>query len=148
MFFKTTKSLLAKSLAPFKTSVRISSSVSRTVSNGALSDSTNTSQFCVALVQHSISNFKQEAYLNSFNSGDTYLSSLVKFSSFVTTKCFLTFLSLLVSFLTLCYSPKLLLIFYLLFLTFLVRYFLLNQSNCVILNLNILLYIFLLILFL
>ena len=83
----------------------------------------------------------------TLNSGDTYLRSLGKFSSFVTTKCFSTFLSLLVSFLTLCYSSKLLLTFYLVFLTFLMRYFLLTQSNCVVLNLNILLYIFLLILF-
>ena len=47
----------------------------------------------------------------------------------------------------LSYSSKLLLIFYLAFLTFLIRYFLLTQSNCVALNSNILLYIFLLILF-
>ena len=98
--FKTTKSLVPKSQAPFKTSVCINSSVSGTVSNGAVSDSTNTSQSCVALVQHSISNSKQVADFDSFNSGDIYLSSLGKFSSFVTALCFPTFLSLLVSFST------------------------------------------------
>ena len=128
-------------------SVCNNSSVSVTVSNGAVSDSTNTSKSCVALVQHSISNSKQVADLDSFHSGGIYLSSLDKFSSFVTTKCFPSFLSLLVTFLTLSFSFKLLLIFYLAFLTFLIRYFLLTQSNCVALNLNILLYIFLLILF-
>ena len=96
--FKTTKSLVPKSLASFKTSVCIKSSVSGTVSNGAVSDSTNTSQSCVALVQHSISSSKQVTDLDSFNSGDICLSRLGKFSSFVTTKCFPSFLSLLVSF--------------------------------------------------
>ena len=147
LFLKTTKSLDPKSQAPFKTSVCINSSVSGTVSNGAVSDSTNTSQSCVALVQHSIFNSKQVADLNSFNFGDIYLSSLSKFSSFVTAKCFPTFLFLLVSFLTSCYSSKVLLNVYVVFLTFLIRYFLLTQSNCVVLNLNILLCIFLLILF-
>ena len=42
-------------------------SVSGTVSYGAVSHSTNTSQSCVALVEHSISNSKQVADLNSFN---------------------------------------------------------------------------------
>ena len=148
LLFKTTKSLVPKSLALFKTSVCVNSSASGTVSNGAVSDSTNTPQSCVALVQHSFSNSKQVADLDSFNSGDIYLSSLSKFSSFVTRECFPSFPSLLVSFLALSYSSKLLLIFYLAFLTFLIRYFLLTQSNCVALNLNILLYIFLLILFL
>ena len=143
--FKTTKSLVPKSLAPFKTSVCINSSVSGTVSNGAVSDSTNTSQSCVAFVQHSISNLKQVAELDSFNSSDIYLSILSNFSSFVKTKCFSLFLCLLVSFLTLCYSSKLLLTFYLVSLTFLIRYFLLTQSNCVVLNLDILLYVILLI---
>ena len=59
---------------------------------------------------------------------------------------FPTLLSLLVSFLALCYSSKLLL-FYLVFLTFLIRYFLLTQSSCVVLILNFLIYIFLQILF-
>ena len=145
--FKTTKFLVPKSLAPFKTSFCINSSVSGTVSNGAVSGSTNNSQSCVALVQHSISNSKQVVDLDSFDSGDIYLSSLGKFSSFVITKCFSSFLSLLVSCLTLSYLSKLLLIFYLAFLTFLIRYFLLTQSKCVALNLKILLYIFLLILF-
>ena len=147
MSFKATKSLVPKSLSPLKTSVSISSSVSETVFNGAVSDSTNTSQSRVPLVQHPISNSKQVADLDSFNFGDIYLSSLSKFSSFVTTKCSPTFLFLLVSFLTLCYSSKLLLIFYLVFLTFLTRCFLLTQSNCVVLNLNMLRYIFVLILF-
>ena len=147
MSFKSTKALVPKSLAPFKTSVCINPSVSRTVSNGAVSDSTNTSQSCVSLVQHSVSNSKQVADPNSFNSCNFYLSSLGKFSSFVTIKCFPTFLSLLVSFLTSCYLSKLLLIFYFVFLAFLIRYFKLTQSNCVVLNLNILPYIFLLILF-
>ena len=69
-------------------------------------------QSCLALVQHPISNSKQVAVLDSYNSGDIYLSSLSKFSSLVTTKISPTFLSLLVSFLTLCYSSKLLSIFY------------------------------------
>ena len=111
--FKITKSLV---LASFKTSVCINSSVSGTVSNGAVSDSTNTSQSCVALVQHSVSNSKQVADLDSFNSGDIYLSCLDKFSSFATTECFPSFLSLLVSFLALSDSSELLLIFYLAFL--------------------------------
>ena len=64
--FKATKSLVPKSLSPLKTSVCINSSVSGTVSDRALSDSTNTSQSCVALVQHPISNSKQVADLNSF----------------------------------------------------------------------------------
>ena len=115
MPFKTTKYLVPKSLAPFKTSVCINSSVSATVSDGADFDSTNTAQSCVALVQYSISNSTQVADLDYFNSGDIYLYNLVKFSLFVTTKFFLTFLCLLVSFLTLCYSSKLLLIFYLVF---------------------------------
>ena len=90
--------------------------------------------------------------LDSFNSGNIYLSSLSKFSSFVTTMCSPTFLSLLVSFLALCYSSKLLLIFYSVFLTFLTRCFLLTQSNWVIFSTYILQfymlpYIFLLILF-
>ena len=104
--FKTTKSLVPKSLAPFKTSVCINSYVSGAVSNGAVSDSTNTPQSCAALVQHSVSNSKQVADLDSFNSGDIYLSSLGKFSSFVTTECFPSFLSLLVSFFALSYSPN------------------------------------------
>ena len=49
--FKTTKSLIPKSLALFKTSVYIKSSVSGTVSNGALSDSTNTLDSCVVILQ-------------------------------------------------------------------------------------------------
>ena len=121
--FKATKSLVPKYLTSLKTSTCINSSVSGTVSDGAVSDSTNTSHFCVALVQHAISNSKQMADLDSFNSGDIYLSSLGKFSSFVTTKCSLTLLSLLVSFLALCYSSKLLVIFYSATLTFLTRYF-------------------------
>ena len=40
-------------------------------------------QSCVALVQHSVFNFKRVADLDSFNSGYIYLSSLGKFSSFV-----------------------------------------------------------------
>ena len=105
--FKATKFLVPKSLTPFKISVCINSSVSRTVCNGAVSDSTNTSQSCVALVQHSISNSKQVADHDSFNSGDIYLSSLGKFSSLVTTTYFPTFLPLLVSFFMLSYSSKL-----------------------------------------
>ena len=116
-------SLVPKPLAPFKTSVCMNSFVSGTVTNGAVSDSKNASQSFVALVQHSISNSKQVADLDSFNSGDIYLSSLGKFSSFVTTKCLPSFLNSLVLFLTLRYSSKLLLIFYLAFLTFLIRYF-------------------------
>ena len=150
--FKATKSLVPKSLPPLKTSICLNSSFSGTVSDGAVSDSTNTSQSCVALVQYLVSNSKQAVDLDSFNSGDIYLSSLSKFSSFVTTKCSPTFLSLLVSFLALCYSSKLLLIFYLVFLTFLTRCFFLTQSNCVIFSTYILPfymlpYIFLLILF-
>ena len=103
-------------------------------------------------MQHPISNSKQVVDLDSFNSGDIYLSSLSKFSSIVTANCSPTFLSLLVSFLALCYSTKLLLIFYLVFLTFLNKGFLLTQSNCVtfstyILPFCMLPYIFLLILF-
>ena len=121
--FKTTKSLVRKSLVPFETSVCINSSDCGTVSQGAFSDSTNISQSCVAVVQHSISNSKQVADLDSFNSGNIYLFSLGKFSSFVTKNFFPTFLSLLISFLTLYYLSKLLLILYLVFLTFLIRYF-------------------------
>ena len=144
--------MVPKFLPPLKTSICINPSVSGTVSDGAVSDSTNTSQSSVALVQHPISNSKQVVDLDSFNSGDIYLSSLSKFSSFVTTKCSPTFLSLLVSFLALCYSSKLLLIFYSVFLTFLTRCFFLTQSNCVIFSTYILPfymlpYIFLLILF-
>ena len=98
--FKKTKSLVMKSLALFKTSVCINSCLSGTFSNGAVFDSTNTSHYCAAIVQYSISNFKHVADLDSFNSGDEI------FSSFVTTKCFLTFLSLLISFLTSCYLSK------------------------------------------
>ena len=112
-----------------------------------LSDSINTSTSCVSLVQHSIFNSKQKVHLDSFNSDDIYLSSLGKFSSSVAIKCFLTFLSLLVSFSTLCYSSKVSLSFYLVFLAFLISYFLLTQSSCVVLNLSISTYIFLLILF-
>ena len=154
LYFKATKSLVPKSLPPLKTSICINSFVSGTVpdGDGAVSDSTNTSQSSVALMQHPISNSKQVVDLDSFNSGDIYLSSLSKFSSFVTANCSPTFLSLLVSFLALCYSTKLLLIFYLVFLTFLTKGFLLTQSNCVtfstyILPFCMLPYIFLLILF-
>ena len=122
-------------------------SVSGTVSNGEVSDSINNSQSCVALVQHSISNSKQVADLDSFNSGDINISSLGKYSSSVTSKYFPVFLSLLVSFLTSCYSFKLLLTFYVAFLAFLVSYFLLTQSNCLVLNLGTLACIFLLISF-
>ena len=150
--FNATKPLVPKSLPSLETLICINSSVSGTVSDGAVSDSTNTSQSCVAVVQHPFSNSKQVADLDSFHSGDIYLSSLSKFSSFVTTKCSPTFLSLLVSFLALCYSSKLLLIFYSVFLTFLTRCFFLTQSNCVIFSTYILPfymlpYIFLLILF-
>ena len=90
-------------------------------------------------MQHSISNSKQVANLNSFNYGDIYLSSLGKFSSSVTICPY---------FLTSCYLSELLLTFYLSFLAFLMSYFLLTQAaNYVVLNLNILAYIFLLILF-
>ena len=89
--FKTTESLVVKSLEPFKTSVCMNSSGSGTVSNVAVSDSTNTLQSCIALVQHSISNSKQVADLDYFNSVGICLSTLGKFSSFVTTKCFPTF---------------------------------------------------------
>ena len=115
---KTSKSLVSKSLAPLRTSSCINSSVSKSVSNGT----------------------KEVVDRDSLN------STLGNFSSFVTTKCFPTILSFLVSFLALCYPSKLLL-FYLVFLTFLIRYFLLNQSSCVVLILNFLIYIFLLILF-
>ena len=73
MPLKTAKYLILKSLAPFKTSVCINSSVSATVSDGAVSDSTNAAQSCIALVQHSISNSKQVADLDYFNSSDIYL---------------------------------------------------------------------------
>ena len=106
--FKATKSLVPKSLPPLKTSICIKSSMSGPVSDGAVSDSTNTLEPCVALVQHAISNSKQVVDLDSFNSGDIYLSSLSKFPSFVTTNCSPTLLFLLVSFLALCYSSKLL----------------------------------------
>ena len=49
--FQTTKSLFPKSLVPFKTSVCIKPSASGTISNGAVSDSINTSQlFCTCAV--------------------------------------------------------------------------------------------------
>ena len=116
--FRTRKSLVPKSLTPLRTSFCINSSVSGTVSNGTVSDSTNPSQSCVAFVQHFISNSKQVADRHSFNSSDIHLSSFGNFSLFVTTKCFPSFLSFLVSFVALCYSSKLLLMFYLVFLTF------------------------------
>ena len=97
-------------------------------------------------MQCSISNSKQVADVNSFNSGDIYLSSLGKFCSSVTIKCVLTFLSLLVSLFDVMLFVKLLLTFYLAFLAFLISYLLLTQSNSVVLNLNILAYILLLIL--
>ena len=115
---KTSKSLVPKSLAPLRASSCINSFVSESVSNGT----------------------------KEVVDRDSYNSSLGNFSSFVTTKCFPTFLSFLVSFLALCYSSKLLL-FYLVFLTFLIRYFLLTQTSCVVLILKFLIYIFLLILF-
>ena len=96
----------------------------------------------------------QKIPLSSFNSGGIYLSRLSRFSSFFTRRCSLTFLYLLISFLALCYSSNLCysLIFYSVILTFLTRYFLLTQSNCVIfstyvLPFDMLPYIFLLILF-
>ena len=118
--FKATKSLVPKFLPFLITSICINSSVSGTVSDGAVSDSANTSQSCVALVQDPISNSKQVLDLDSFNSGDICLSNLSKFSSFVTTKSSPTPLlyTLLVSFLAFCYSSKLLLIFYLVISTF------------------------------
>ena len=125
----------------------INCSVSETVSNRIVCDSVNTSRSSVRFVQHFISNSKQVADHDSFNSRDIHLSSLGNFSSSVTTKCFPKFLSFLVSFLALCYSSKFSLMFYLMFLTFLIRYFLITQSNGVVLNLNILLYIVLLFLF-
>ena len=103
-------------------------------------------QSCVALVQHSVFNFKRVADLDFFNSGYIYLSSLGKFSSFVFIKCFSTFLSLLVSIVTPWYSSKLLLTFYLALLAFLISYFLLTQANCAVSKLNILPCIFPLIL--
>ena len=152
LFFKATKSLVLKSLLPLTTSICINSSLRETVSDGTVSDSANTSQSCVALVQHPTYNSKQVLDLDSFNSGHIYLSSFSKFSSFVTTKCSPTPLSLLVSLLAFCYSSKLLLIFYLVISTFLTRCFLLTQSNCVIfptyiLPFCMLSYIFFLILF-
>ena len=71
-------------------------------------------------MEHPISNSKQVVDLDSFNSGDIYLSSLGKFSSFVIPKCSPTFLSLLVPFLALCYSSKM-------FLTFLTEEFFTNS---------------------
>ena len=107
---KLQKILVPKSVASFKTSVCIESSVSGIVSNGAVSDLVNTLQSCVALctlhMQHSISNSKQVAHLYCFNSGDIYLCSLNKFSSFVIVECFPAFLSLPKSFLTSCYLSK------------------------------------------
>ena len=97
-------------------------------------------------MQCSISNSKQVTDLNSFNSGDTYLSSLGKFCSSVNIKCFPTFRSLLVSLFDVMLFVKLLLTFYLAFLAFLISHLLLTQSNSVVLNLNILAYISLLIL--
>ena len=125
--FKTTKSLVQKSLAPFQISVCIKFSVCRTVSNEAASDSIITSQSYVALVKHSVSNSKQVADLNSFNSGNIYLSSLGKFSSSVTIKCFSTFLSLLVSFLTSYCLSQVLLTFYLAYLAFRISFFFINS---------------------
>ena len=90
--------------------------------------------------QHSISKSKEVADVESSKSNDIYISSLGKFCSAVTRKFFPKFLSLLVS----CYSSKVLLTFYLAFLASLISYCLLTQSNCVVLNLNILAYIFLL----
>ena len=103
-------------------------------------------------MQHAISNSKQVADLDSFNSGDIYLSSLSKFSSFVTTMCSPTLLSLLVSFLALYCSSKLLLIFYLVILTFLTKCFFSNSVKlCDYFNIHFTIlhvtYIFLLILF-
>ena len=94
-------------------------------------------------MQHSISNSKQVADLDSFNFGVTFI--LLAWVNFL--YLLPTFLSLLVSFLTFCYSSKLLLFSSLAFLAFLISYFSLPQSNCVILNLKILPYIFLVILF-
>ena len=74
--FKATKSLVSKSLPPLKTSICINTSVSGTVSGGAVSDSASTSQSCVALAHHPFSNSKQVVVLHSFNSRDIYLSSL------------------------------------------------------------------------
>ena len=77
---------------------------------------------------YSIHNSKQVADLDSFNSGDIYLSSLRQFSSIVTIKCIPTFLSLLVS-------------------IFEVVLFFTNSIKLCGLNLNILPYIVLLVLF-
>ena len=57
--FKISKSLVPKSLPPPRTSFCINSSVSESVSNGTIFDSINTSQSCVASVQHFIYNSKQ-----------------------------------------------------------------------------------------
>ena len=65
--FKTSKSLVPKSLAPLQTSFCINSSVSESVSNGTIFDSINISQSCVASVQHFISNSKQVVDRDSFN---------------------------------------------------------------------------------
>ena len=125
--FRTRKHLLPKSLALPGTSFCINSFVIGTVSNEKVSDLTNTSHSFVANKQYFISNPKQVADRDSFNSSKINPSGLCNFSLFVTTKCFPTFLFFLASFLTLFYSSKFILMFSLVFLTFLTRYFLLTQ---------------------
>ena len=84
--------MVSKSLAPFESSVYIKSSVSGAVFNGAISDSINTSQTCVALVLDPIHNSKQVADFDFFNYRDVYLSGWDNFFSSGTIKCFPIFL--------------------------------------------------------
>ena len=142
MSFKTTKFLVPKSLAPFKTPVCIKPSVSGILSNGAVSYSINTSQPCVSPVQHSICNSKEVADLASF-------SSLGKFHSFICYHKMFSNISVLTG---ITFDVMLLVLSFtsLLFSVFrILKYLsLLTQSNRVVLNLNFLAYILLMILYL
>ena len=90
-------------------------SKSKSASNLLLLEQFLLKQFLIQYILHSlVLHLCNILYLNLFsissNFGDIYYSNLGKFSSSVTTKCFPTFLSLLVSFLT-CYSSFLFSVF-------------------------------------
>ena len=65
--------MVSKSLRFLKLHPELTLFVGGRVSNETVSNS-NTLQFCVANAQHTIYNSKQVTDLDSFNSGDIYLS--------------------------------------------------------------------------
>ena len=65
MSFKTSKSLVPKSLAPLQTSFCINSSVGESVFNGTIFDSINTSQSCVAFLFYLVVLYLLSVFLTS-----------------------------------------------------------------------------------